>query len=769
MKTIKDRSLLMTVSKMGIEDFSEAAFLTFEDDEELYDVVSIGAARALLAGRDAVKRARESWLEQLALRKGNSGTGDSSSSDELPEWLCLKETDLFGAPAEWTQSDAYHDAETMIGDVDEASTTDHDNEKCRPFEFDSVKGLIPRGSDGDSAEEEVFTGFFPTFRREIDYIWPFIVDVGSHCIKALQVHDQPMPLGIEDGVTTGIESLTSGAGDDFLVGDSDDSILYGQEGNDLLIGGGGDDTLLGNVDATKLAGGDGNDSSIVQPRRANTDLMHGVKSDEDKLDDSLLIGFGNQYLVDYDVEERPQMDGELADGFWLHHAGYDKRHSDGSNGEYAILATVLHEIGWIDVHLYQGAAVVRLNPAVVSRDVLAFLKPALNKRAPDHRVELVLVDRDAAPVTIHYMGADAACAHLDEITRSRDDGVDYEIAPFWSHEAEPTHKPQALGEWMPNRIEASDDAAITLADDLFLRRLGTAEWLTPTGVAGGNAQRRLTRRQPAILSFAMRRLGYIAIKRSWRHHRRPFASAPAELIALDPAAVTDELREQLIRLLEHWRPMTSNIEMGWWNGSRWIREVGTVEELRDRIIFLSRATANDSARHALESRIVSLDQHAANDRWSVLHPFARALARWRAENIGSGSADALIRNLEADGIFEYRTKLVIADENSEMRIARYAPGSFQLWDDATHRALVGSRILDLPDRSLGRSVQSDLLDVYRSAEPTLHQCRGIIQAGGMAKMVKWYRLTLPIRRDHQSQAAIGTLLSICMLDKDEIA
>ena len=462
------------------------------------------------------------------------------------------------------------------------------------------------------------------------------------------------------------------------------------------------------------------------------------------------------------------MDGELTDGFWLTHAGYDKRHSDGSHGEYAILATVLHEIGWIDVHVRQGAAVVRLNPASVSRDVLAFLKPALTQRAPNHRVELILIDRDAAPVTIHYMNVDAACAHLDEITRSRDNGIDYEIMPFWGHEADPKPKPDSLGEPAANGAEASDDAGTALTDELFLRRLGTAEWLAPTEEAGVNTRRRLMRRQPAILSFAMRRLGYVAIKRSWRHQSQPFSSAPAELVALDPTAVSEDLRDQLIRLLEHWESMTRSIEVGWWNGSRWVREVGSALQVRDRVAFLSQAVANDPAHNTFESRVVAFDRNAANDRWSALHPFARALARWRAENVGSGSAEALIRDLEADGIFEHRSKLVIADENNEMRIARYAPGSFQLWDDATHRALVGSRLLDVPDRSLGRSVQSDLLDVHRSAEPTLHQCHGVIQAGDMAKMVKWSRLTLPLRPERRARETPGTMLSICMVDKAEI-
>jgi Ca2+-binding RTX toxin-like protein len=65
-------------------------------------------------------------------------------------------------------------------------------------------------------------------------------------------------------VTTGdtiasIENVTTGAGNDALIGSNDANILNAGAGNDYLDGLGGDDTLIGGTGDDRLFGGDGDD------------------------------------------------------------------------------------------------------------------------------------------------------------------------------------------------------------------------------------------------------------------------------------------------------------------------------------------------------------------------------------------------------------------------------------------------------------------------------------------------------------------------------
>ncbi len=432
-----------------------------------------------------------------------------------------------------------------------------------------------------------------------------------------------------------------------------------------------------------------------------------------------------------------------------------------------MLATVLHDVGWIDVGVVENVATVQLNPATVSRSALPYLKPALAERAPNRRIELILLDRDTGPVTVHFMNATAACAHVEDLVAVREDVDEREQASSWGPEAQTAPPTDHKTSRVPGaRIPVDGSAGLT--DEVFTRRLLDAEWLLPGGTHQMLSGRSLAKRQPAMVSFAIRTLGYIAIKRNWRFREFPFATTPPDLIAFDPRAVSEQARRQLLLLFDGWAQSRAEVEIGWWNGEGWIREVGSLDLVFERVRFLCRSVANDEPWHAFDNRVVPFDPKSFGDRWAPDHPFARTLAHWRAERAGGGSAETLIRNLEREGIFQERTKLVVVDENSEVRIARYAPGSFRLWDDATNQSLVGTRLLDVPDKGLGLSVQRDLLEVHRRAEPTLHRCRGIIRGSQSTKMVHWNRLTVPLDPDARGKSDDDLLLSICVLDRSEI-
>jgi Ca2+-binding RTX toxin-like protein len=86
-----------------------------------------------------------------------------------------------------------------------------------------------------------------------------------------------------DTLTTGIgddtivgsnrdETIDAGPGNDFLDGDAGDDVLVGNFGNDWIVGGGGNDTIEGSAGRDTLLGGTGNDLLIGG---ANPDRLYG--------------------------------------------------------------------------------------------------------------------------------------------------------------------------------------------------------------------------------------------------------------------------------------------------------------------------------------------------------------------------------------------------------------------------------------------------------------------------------------------------------------
>ena len=433
-----------------------------------------------------------------------------------------------------------------------------------------------------------------------------------------------------------------------------------------------------------------------------------------------------------------------------------------------MLFTMLHHFGWVDVGIQPDRAVVRLNPSTACAEALQALPAYLRQEAPRTMIELVLIDRDAEPVDIAFLEADSACRYLDSVT-SRRASLEGEDASIWGAEAFPMPLPYELSDTLrypltsPLLLEGEEYPRVD--EERFARSLAMAEWLAPVNPADSLKDRRLVESTPEMVSFALRSLGWVAIKRKWSLHGTSFRTSVPDVVALCPMAIRREALNQLVALCGAWTPMSGEVTFAWWNGSTWVRERGQPVELADRLRALCRIAANDEPMSLVESVEVPIHHvMSSGQAWSDDHPFSVTLSRWRAEKANSGTGDALLRDLERQGLFQTRTKLLVVDENEDLRIVRYAPGRVQVWDDRVHRAMEGSRLVDVPDRGLGLRVQRDLKSVQNRREPILHRCNGIVLGSDGMQLVQWSRLTVPLFSKVNGAERISALLSTCELE-----
>ena len=93
-----------------------------------------------------------------------------------------------------------------------------------------------------------------------------VIDLSEHGEGSIRLVGMNLEdLGAEDFIfyvegTDEDDTLTGGAGQDFLIGKAGDDTLYGGAGDDLLDGDSGDDTLYGGEGEDRLIGGDGDDT-----------------------------------------------------------------------------------------------------------------------------------------------------------------------------------------------------------------------------------------------------------------------------------------------------------------------------------------------------------------------------------------------------------------------------------------------------------------------------------------------------------------------------
>ncbi|MEQ8396702.1 hypothetical protein [Thalassobaculum sp.] len=492
---------------------------------------------------------------------------------------------------------------------------------------------------------------------------------------------------------------------------------------------------------------------------------------------------------------------ELLRGFWLSQNGREQRHSDGSGGEAPMLSIMLHDLGWIDVGISETSAVVRLNPNAVDATIAAGLRGELEESAPGLRVELALYDPDIRPVSIAFQDAAGACAHLDRLLEARtricssesgdaestaaygsadaetetekDDWAEtMGYASVWGAEAYPMPTPFDLAAGVrypsatPLRRDRDGSATGQIDEERFARDMAMAEWLAPLNTAGSLRDRRLIDSSPEMVSFALRSMGWVAIKRSWKLHGRSFRHTVPEAIAVDPTAVRPDALNQLIALCAEWALLPGEVTCAWWDGSVWRRERGGPAEVADRLKALCRVAVNDEPMSLVKSEEVSIHKVLASGAaWTDDHPFSVTLRRWRDKEARTEQGDAILRDLERLGLFQRRTKLLVIGDDEDMRIARYAPGQVRVWNERTHRAMEGSKLVDVPDRGLGLCVQRDLRTVQHRGEPVLHRCSGIVFGSDGMQMVRWSRLTVPIFVPGHGSARVGALLSTCDLEE----
>ena len=98
--------------------------------------------------------------------------------------------------------------------------------------------------------------------------------------------DVNLDLGTATGVSgvngvSGIENLTGGNGNDFLVGDEVDNVIFGGYGDDIILGWGGNDTLTGNAGSDLVVGGSG--GYIIHGNNGEDILVGGLLAYADEI------------------------------------------------------------------------------------------------------------------------------------------------------------------------------------------------------------------------------------------------------------------------------------------------------------------------------------------------------------------------------------------------------------------------------------------------------------------------------------------------------
>ena len=86
-----------------------------------------------------------------------------------------------------------------------------------------------------------------------------------------------------------------------------------------------------------------------------------------------------------------------------------------------------------------------------------------------------------------------------------------------------------------------------------------------------------------------------------------------------------------------------------------------------------------------------------------------------------------------------RAELVELDQDNQFRIAAYEGGDLRLWDEIIPAQMVGKRLIDVPDRRLGRRVELDVQTAVRRGSPVVHRCRGVLMTKGGPEPFDWVR------------------------------
>ena len=463
------------------------------------------------------------------------------------------------------------------------------------------------------------------------------------------------------------------------------------------------------------------------------------------------------------------MDADSA-SFWLTPKGTGPRLSDGRGAERTMWSTAINLMGWIDVEVGDKIAEVNVDPDVVGDEILALLPGALAYRAEGRRITINLVRGDSRPASVCFTDIHTATRYLKDTVRGRrgdagaptiddilrgierpDDGVGSDRPPVAI-----TADPQAAAGRSISAIELAMISAESLA-----ARLRTAEWLDSEGRYRRRLSEQLPHDAPDMVLFALHSLGWASVERSWLHAGTALDSVPPTRLVVDPHAVEPATVERLADLCAVWSDSLEPLSLAWWDGATWQSEYGRADQVADRIRHL--VTARQHAQFPTTIQSIALEPERLPSDVAPHHRdlIARAVRTWWAYGGNGDEGSGLIEALEREGANTARAKLVELDQENQFRIAAYAGGNDSLWDEITPAQMVGKRLVDTPDRRLGRRVELDVQTAVKHGSPLVHRCRGVLMTKGGPTPFDWVRLSLPLyRRAHPTPRSVFT---ICMV------
>lgn len=463
------------------------------------------------------------------------------------------------------------------------------------------------------------------------------------------------------------------------------------------------------------------------------------------------------------------MDPQQA-SFWLTPKGIGPRLSDGRGAERTMWATAINLMGWIDVEIGERIADVHVDPDVVGDEVLALLSEALSHRAKGRRITINLVRADSRPVSVCFADLKAAIRYLEGSVRIRrgpkgpptiDDilkGVG--ISDDADGRAQTPLPISPATETAAARSISSIERAMISAESLAAR-LRSAEWLDADGRYRRRLSDELPHDAPDMVLFALHSLGWAAVERSWLHAGTSLDTVPATRIIVDPHGVEPATVERLADLCAVWAEGLEPLSLAWWDGATWQSEYGRPEQVADRIRHL--VTARQFAQFPTTIQSIAIEPDRLPGDVAPQHRdlIARAVRTWWAFGGNGDEGSGLIEALEREGASEARAKLVELDQDNQFRITAYEAGDRALWDEIAPAQMVGKRLIDAPDRRLGRRVELDVQTAVRRGSPLVHRCRGVLLTQGGPEPFDWVRLSLPLyRRTHRTPRSVFT---ICMV------
>jgi hypothetical protein len=480
---------------------------------------------------------------------------------------------------------------------------------------------------------------------------------------------------------------------------------------------------------------------------------------------------------------------DLDTALWIKPDGLERRLSDGIPSLAALETTALHVMGWIEVERTGMLTRVTLDPYAVRYDALMRLPDVLGTRFRGRAVDVALAHRGMShSARVSFFSTTAAITHINEQVIIERGDLDHEppidrlAKGMGESRAEPQReaKPAPL----PNTFESAsgrsretDKIRANLEEDSRARPIGELEGALQSGVAvarrliGGawltdehavvpNLRDELRRDEPDMILFALHTRGWVGVEMDFPSRGGDLRAELPARIVMDPHVVSLETLRTLMTFCNDWAESPGVITLVWWDGISWVMEYGSADQLAARARHLIEAKRSAFFPSTPQSIAMDPDNFAIQDL-AGREMFDRALRIWRAHGGRLDKNKVMMNAFHSAEIFKQRTKLLNVDENNEFRISHYAPGERAIWTTKEISSMIGRRLIDVPDRKLGASVQNDLLTVLRWDRPLVHRCEGVVDRTNGPTKVSWSRLTLPLR----STTSATSLLTVINVDE----